>query len=94
MMIGNLAVSSIGNTTSILPSRPDSTPVQIRATDVSPLDSVRAVGEVAEQDAANPSPSSSTTQSITFDPSLFEMIDKELDAAQIKYSEKCRWEPR
>ena len=44
MMIGNLAVPSVANVTSIFPSRPDSTSVQMEATDVPPLRSVMAVG--------------------------------------------------
>jgi hypothetical protein len=78
LMIGSLAVPSITNVT--FSSRPDSTSAQTAATDPAPLQGATVAGGTADQDAAGRSPSSATTQSVTFDPALLEMIYRELDA--------------
>jgi hypothetical protein len=79
MMTGNLAIASITNTP-ISPPRSGFASLQTDASEVTPLQSAMEVGEIADQGTVNRSPSSSTTQSVIFDPTSLEMIYEETDA--------------
>jgi len=79
-MTASLAIASITNS-SISPSRPDFASLQTNATEVTPPQSAIEVAEIADQATVNRSPSSSsTTQSVIFDPTSLEMIYEETDA--------------
>ena len=81
-MDANLAITWTTNSAATFVSRPDSVPVQAVPTDLAPSQSVTAATATAaaRNDAARSPATPATTTSVIFDPTVLEMIYREMDA--------------